>query len=472
MEQLSANEDFNSRTKKLVEEVAIPASLVLRDIPDQWKDFSVFFSIHSDLAKTYAGQLMLLSSVNLVGRFCSNLFFPDSLSTVMAVMRFPFGSKSTLLESCIEIAGCVNPSMTTRVVVSKPSNCVTLGVNMEADVTINSDNWFSYLNWTNTSISYPESLNPFGPLFASCLGSAEVFRKLISALGAKGPLATRTLTKIRFSTLDFSCNDPVAINPPFPRNIDLGSVLFGGSGAVANGAASAIYFANGVRGSLTFLDDESVSLSNVSRYSLSTVSDIGKEKTLSLKEIFADSALSVHSLPIAVESLTPKDLDNFDVVVSMLDNRDHHRARIHMQNLLPKNVIHAATQGLALAIANINFLEGICMGCLFSPRLSEITTIADPICGGVTVQIKGQKEVAAAVSFVSAASGILAASELVKRSVRELNQFNLRNYLSLSLMSPDLADVRYRGKDKNCLCLCSEPIRHEAFKAKYFIKKN
>jgi hypothetical protein len=134
--------------------------------------------------------------------------------------------------------------------------------------------------------------------------------------------------------------------------------------------------------------------------------------------------------------------------------------------MLPERIIHAATQGLAIALANIDFLDGICLGCLFSPRQAEISTIADPSCGGVTIHVENRDEIAASVSFVSTMSGISAASELIKLSVPELNSFALRNYLSLSLMSPDLADVRFRAKDPNCVCLCSERFRQEAYKAK------
>jgi len=459
-------QEFQSRTKRLIEELTVRSSSDLQCTSGAWEELSVHFLIAPNWSADYAGQLMLLSSVNLIGRFCNNLSLPESLKKVRSKAAFAYGSGVDLLESCIDIATSINPTLKIRVVSSMPENAIALGIGAKADITITSDGWFSCLNCSQLSIPCRDNQNPFGPLIASCLGAAEIFRKLLSRLGAKGSIANRALSNIRFSALDYSCNDPLAVNPAFPESIDVGNILCCGSGAVTNGVAAALRFINGLTGSVTFLDDQNLELSNIGRYYLAKLTDVGQRKTQHLVRVFDNHSLSAHPLTMPVEAVTPLDLTRYKTVICALDNRDNNRGRIHLQNMLPERIIHAATQGLAIALANIDFLDGICLGCLFSPRQAEISTIADPSCGGVTIHVENRDEIAASVSFVSTMSGISAASELIKLSVPELNSFALRNYLSLSLMSPDLADVRFRAKDPNCVCLCSERFRQEAYKAK------
>lgn len=429
-----------------------------------WDEFSVAFSVTPEWAHSGVGQLMLISGVNLVGRFCRKLTFQKSLSDVKRIVPFPLiGVGGNLLESCLEIARSINPTMETRVVDSPQDVGVCLNIGGCSDITIASDGWFAYLNWYKTPIAVSDDQNPFGALMASCMGSAEVFRRLLDRIGTKGSIAQRKLRDVRFSTLDYSSVGFMLLNPPFPEKVILGDVLFVGCGAVSNGAIGALYQVNNLNGSFGLLDDETISLSNIGRYYVATTSDVGKRKPDVLGERLLKQNHRAHVIYTPVESLTTEDVNRYSFVFSGLDNRNNNRARFFLQNLLPSRIVHAATQGLGVAVANIDFAHSACLGCLYSPRAYEITTISDPSCGGVVLNL-GNTSVSASVSFVSTACGVLAASELIKLAVPELREFALDNYLSLSLMSPDLADVRHRNKESHCICLCSEPFRQQAFR--------
>jgi len=367
MESAINNQEFYSRTKTLIDEVSI-SSEISSTIPLQWDEFTVCISIEPAWSNTYAGQLMLLSSINMIGRFCNRLFFDDSLSKVKPIIQFPIGFANNMLDNCINIARNINPFSSVGAISSWPKDAVTFGVGVEADITIASNNWLSYLNWNEHQLAIDLNQNPFGPMFASCLGSAEVFRKLISRLGGRGPTAHRSLSNIQYSTLDYSCNDPLIINPSFPSFVDIGNILIAGSGAVANGIMAALYMTNNVKGIAIPVDDEKIDLSNVSRYSLTTLADVGKEKTSLIARLFQGSKMTISPINNTVESITSMDMNKYDIVISALDNRNNNSARIYLQNLLPKYLIHAATHGLSVAVANINYLDGICLGCLFSPR--------------------------------------------------------------------------------------------------------
>jgi hypothetical protein len=201
-----------------------------------------------------------------------------------------------------------------------------------------------------------------------------------------------------------------------------------------------------------------------------TLFDVGQPKPLVLQNRFKRKPISVELFCFPVQSLPTETFDSYGIIFSGLDNRNDNEARFFLQNSLPYRIVHAATQGLAVSIANIKFDHGICLGCLFSPRPGTVSLVPDSVCGGVVLKT-AQQEIAASVSFVSAASGILSASELVKLNVPELKGFALNNYLSLSMMSPDLADVHHRKKDESCLCLCSEEIRLQAYRSKHVNRK-
>jgi molybdopterin/thiamine biosynthesis adenylyltransferase len=406
----------------------------------------------------------------MIARFCNNLCLQSSLSSVRRIVDFPSCCHSTLLDSCLESAALTNPQLTLRVSDARPQDCISITIGGNSEVSISSKGWFVYLNWTRSRVDPDDDLNPFGALLASCFGSAEIFRILIRRIGVKGAIAQRRLENIRFSALDYSYNSPVPLNPSLPSSIDVGSVLFVGCGAVTNGAMSVLYQLPALQATFGLVDDETTSYSNVERYVMSYLPDVGKAKPVVLQERFTGKQVSITPLCISVESLPTEMIDQYDIVFSGLDNRNGNQARFVLQNALPYRIVHAATQGLGISVASIGFMEGICLGCLFSPRPGERELVLDSVCGGVILQTP-QLPFAASTSFVSATCGILAASELVKLTSPELRGFALNNYLSLSVMSPDLADSQLRVKDPHCLCLCSDKIRHCAFETKHIRKR-
>lgn len=455
------NDSFESRTRKLIKDVGGTESTALDGALDE---LAVHISAADDWISTPACQMMFLSTINLVGRFCHNISFHRSLAGVSTIVDFPLADELTLGDTAASLGSKINPRMNLSPVSECPTAAVRLGIGTPAEISISSSGWYAYLNWRRTIIGPSCDLNPFGPLMASCFASAEVFRQLIRNLGVKGSVAQRSLRDIRFSTLDCTSTDFLAFNPPFPSNIEIGAVLFSGCGAVAHGAVAALSQIHNLTGKCTFLDDELISASNVSRYFMSSLTDIGRQKPGVLVGSLAGTSVEVTSLYAPLETLSQKDIRRYSCVISGLDNRNKNSSRFHLQSHLPRWIIHTATHGLSIAVANIDFAHGACLGCLFSPRTEDLIAVPDPMCGGVILK-SNDEGIAASVSFVSAASGILAASELVKRSVPELTSFTLDNYLSMSMMSPDLADIRRREKDRGCLCLCSEEYTQRAFQS-------
>ena len=83
------------------------------------------------------------------------------------------------------------------------------------------------------------------------------------------------------------------------------------------------------------------------------------------------------------------------------------------------------------------------------------------------MQLTENENVAASISFVSALSGVLAASELLIHSASRLRKYSLRNYFSLRTTSPRFAETLFRRKEENCIAMCNEPFRQKVFSQKY-----
>ncbi len=459
--------NFHSRTEQLINETMGNQEVEDSFKQKAWRNFRVAVRISSQAANTYAGQLMLLSTVNLVGRYCDNLYLPESLHGVDCIVPFYIGRNLDLLERCVQVFESINPLANAEAGNAGPEKAVSIGISSDAEIVIGSDNWISYISSDARDAPLIDNRNPFGPIFASCLGSAETFRRLLQAIGATGVSMRNRTQAVSFSVLEGHSVTLHNQNPEFPRGVSTGKILLAGCGAVGNGIVSALALMGDLHGSVTLLDDEALEESNVSRYAATTLSDIGNSKVCILGDALRRDTISITPLVASVESLTDSTVMSYDTIVSALDNRSNHQSRIFLQNLLPKRIIHAATQGLAAAVANIDFIHGACLGCLFYPRKEHLTLVQDPDCGGVVVKTKEGNKHAAAVSFVSAASGILAAAEVIKLSIPELRPFSLNNYLNMSLMSPELADVRFLEKDPHCVCLCSQPFKQRAYARRY-----
>lgn len=463
--------DFYSRTEQLINETVgnqeIEKSLKRR----LWSGFRVAMRISEQALSTYAGQIMLLSTVNLVGRFCDNIYFPDSLRGIRCIVPFFIGEDIDLLQRCIEVFNSINPLASADTGSAEPAEAISIGVSSDADIVMGSHNWISYVSPNARNAPLTDSRNPFGPLFASCLASAEAFRRLLKVISGRGTSTRDRTQHLSFSVLEGQPVTQQSHNPDLSHGVNIGNILLAGCGAVGNGIASALALMDHLQGSVTLLDDEDLEQSNVSRYATTKLNDVGNPKVDILAEILRTDTVSASPLVASIESLTDSTVSDFDLILSALDNRNNHQSRIYLQNLLPQRIIHAATQGLAVAVANIDFIHGACLGCLFYPRKEQLTLVQDPDCGGVVVRTKEGNEHAAAVSFVSAASGILAAAEVIKLSIHELGPLSLNNYLNMSLLSPELADVRFLEKDSHCVCLCGQPFKQNAYNKRYSIKK-
>jgi hypothetical protein len=194
---------------------------------------------------------------------------------------------------------------------------------------------------------------PFGPGVAACLAAANVFRR--SFLGADAPLDTDS----RFSAYtlgDDSRSGPGSVE----LTLGAGDALIG-AGAIGNGVLWALR-AFTLRGSLDVVDPQAVELSNLQRYVLGEITDVGAAKTGVAQRAVGQSSISPSPTPFAEFAAAQR--YGLGTVMVALDSAHDRRA---VQSSLPRRVINAWTQQGDLGVSvHASFgSRGACVECLY-----------------------------------------------------------------------------------------------------------
>ena len=313
-------------------------------------------------------------------------------------------------------------------------------------------------------IPMTDDTNPFGALVAGCLGTGEIFKYL----GNMADDAGSYLTDFCFSSYDFLCHDIKTgykkeflekSNPRIPDNIYLEELVVAGCGAVGHAFGQSIYSLERVQAALTVIDrdvndhgdSENIESTNLARYILANNNDLDKPKAKTLSErLGTKKGLDVDYSDQDFHEWSGTHDKKIQHIVSCVDNN---RARHAIQEQLAKNLHGGSSDGLRSQISMYDMSANIqCLKC--SNPISEISDeklleklskmsdserleqckileldhekitamISDPKCGtldmGALKKFPGLwqgKEFS--VNFVTALSGILLASEIIKINV-------------------------------------------------------
>ena len=477
----------------------------------KFDDFGVAISLDKKLANSRNGQLMGLAVLNNVSRYARRIF----LDVVPVTRRIdvPHSASNDFATSLLEFAKSIDPALIVSPRVLGSDNLdalVAIGssqLSSDFGVTINSKGWLAELTQEPVLDYITEDSNPIGAFAASALASAEVFKQILRKSGSTNRTVGTRTQHVLFSALDYSVNSRNPVNPELPSTIEMGDALLVGAGAVGCSFIFTLGYIKEMQGDLTVIDYDRIDESNLNRYLIACHADIGKQKV----DVASDFLISkILTRPISARYEDYKKTTNsskFDLVVSTVDNN---HAREQIQSDLPRLVLHGATHEQMFVVSKHDFVNGACLGCLFfkqelgyGEQVSEETGIpieevdrvlstngtfteghaqtiarerggdakrlssfvglpfkevyAKEICGMLRIQI-GTASAAATVSFVSAMPGILLAGELIKDRVRELKDYRLSNYFTMSLFSPLAGQLMFRQKDPRCSCLCGEQI--------------
>src|ERR1044072_3998855 len=228
------------------------------------------------------GKLALELAINLLTRLYPRIaILPDGARAEVAV------------ESLVVVAHSINPEIEISADAAAVAAVLAAGgseVKMSAPVVyMGSDGWVARIS-SKAPVGSGDSLNPFGSGAAACFGAANIFRLLFGAHlpGGEGDQA------FFLSLLGYDPRSSEPYNPSL-KPVDLGESHLVGLGAVGNGAVWALARVPELSGVLHLIDHETVELSNLQRYVLTTQGDVDGHKALLAPRQFAGT--KVEALP-------------------------------------------------------------------------------------------------------------------------------------------------------------------------------
>ncbi|WP_263379545.1 HesA/MoeB/ThiF family protein [Granulicella paludicola] len=353
-------------------------------------------------------------------------------------------------------------------------------------------------------------VNPYAATAAAALAWSEVFRRVFLQRSAD--------RDVSLSLLDFT--ESSGKNLPLSA-ASIGEVLFVGVGAVGNAAIWAMSRDEVTSGSLTLVDHETVSLSNLQRYTLAETSDVDEPKVVLAERILRSSHFSVKSIQSTLQGYVANGHQLPTTCIS-LDNVDGRRTG---QALLPRLLVNGWTGDGSLGASWHAFDNGqACLACLYHPHgqglsavqqaamafglkeeravqlwltrsplsgeerrhaakklgvppnalvawkdrpLAELYT--DVVCGAVPIDLPGVKNVEVVpLAHQSVLAGALMAAELLKRTQPALSDLAQKEPLISwddVLQAPPKSWLRPRPRELGCIC--GDPVYQEVYRERW-----
>ncbi len=206
------------------------------------------------------------------------------------------------------------------------------------------------------------STNMLASLAAAAIGAAAIFRRVFAELLPQGRTSAEPG---QFNVLTHETAATAV--PDLPRDIPLGRVHLVGAGAVGQAAIYALARVSAT-GSITVVDPEAITLSNLQRYILTLDSDEGASKCAIAERALVGTRLEC----VRVEGEWSIDLletESADVICAAVDTED---ARIGLQASLPRRVYNAWTQPADIGWSrHERFGVDPCTACLYWPTGSR-----------------------------------------------------------------------------------------------------
>jgi molybdopterin/thiamine biosynthesis adenylyltransferase len=224
--------------------------------------------------------------------------------------------------------------------------------------TINSNGWVARVTSGNKELPGECDLtNPIGALAAACLGTGEVFKRLIRLRSERGELLngfSYSLRTYRHSTGD--------CGPELPLDLHA-DLLVVGAGAIGNGLVhliSQLHFS----GRITIVDSQEFGVENLGTCILIGPGDLARPKADALAGYLREAAIDAQGFHMPFERFVRKSRTVPAIVINGLDNLD---ARHEVQrSLWPDVVIDGAIGDFTCQVSRHPWPDDIaCLVCLF-----------------------------------------------------------------------------------------------------------
>ena len=353
----------------------------------------------------------------------------------------------------------------------------------------------------------------FGPLYAACMGAAQVLLHLLNGIGA----AYQPMAPFNFSLLDLLSSGADCVTP---KPIFIQETHLVGVGAVGSAAIYTLAHLDDIAGVLHLIDNERVDKSNLNRYVLMRRRDIGRWKVDIANAALHGTSIKAVPYPGAFSSYAYEYGDSTNLLLSPVDSKEGRR---RLAKMLPRRVINAATRETTVTVSTHGFADGkACLHCLYMTQqnkasheeimaadmglppamVQELVGTNAPLDAQIVARIEQYRgvepgkwsdrvglpidsfyiravcgeaalplptaSVIAPLSFVSASAGVLLAAELVKVGHPELSSQALDNHFSVdTLHRPNPMFRRRHPQEPSGRCICWDPDYIEVYSQKY-----
>ncbi|MEG8027655.1 E2 ligase fold family C protein [Sphingomonas aerolata] len=474
---------------------------------------------------TAEGSLEARRTLDLSARLAARLY-PN-----MRIL--PLHRGSDLADELTRLVKAINPAITLANGQPHGLREVALVVGStrhQANVVVyaGSEGWIAKVS-TSGPVGSVNSGNPFGAGAAACLGMANVFRAVFADLLPHAGLDDDAA----LSLLNFETGTRAA-NLDLGASVDIAAVQLVGVGAVGNAFLWSIARVPGIVGTLHPVDHETVELSNLQRYVLTTMADDEAVKiTLAKRELAGSRLKVVPSRGTWSDHVGRSAGARYDLVAVALDSA---RDRILVQSSLPRRIVNAWTQDGDLGISRHGFDgEQACLACLYLPhgkrrsldeivagelgldhetykmRLRDMLVVSSPVgeafarevaaagghdpaplmahaglplrafrqravCGGLVMRAGDGSgaDVEVPLAFQSALAGVMLAAEVVaeRTGIREVRPAT-RSVVDLlrPLTSRPTFNVLKRASVA-VRCICEDPDWQDAYRVKWLLPQD
>ena len=330
----------------------------------------VTVALHAEglLADTAAGTAQYLYAANLAARLYPRL-----------ALTGPTG----LVEAAATLAMSINPSIDLDVTGATTSGTIapTVKVRLGGGISTGdgpvvhaaADGWNVHLDDAPASGGNRAAPTPFAALAAAALAMGEAFRTVFAPeLGDRGRTGPQP-ARLNLVTLGSPTSDV-----PLPARFDPLDATLVGAGAVGQAALHALRAADAV-GHLTVVDPETVTLSNLQRYVLTSDADVGQHKTDLARRLFNGTNATIDPVTTRWGADQRTGPGHRTVLVAL----DSAAARLAVAASLPDRAYNAWTQPADIGWSwHEQFGLTPCLACLYypdRPRASTHELIADAL---------------------------------------------------------------------------------------------
>ena len=227
-----------------------------------------------ELARKPQSQLLLSFAVNLLARLFPvvqdlRIVLPENVPLVADVPRWTARTLSDHLQRFLEALAPPLCWTFEREVTEEVSSALVVGdvrPPCEQTVYVGSDGWEASVS-PAAAVPVGVGVNPVGAYTAACLGTSEVWKRLLRTHGDlfPGTPPIPSDTPITFSSFTYVTSQGQP-NPALPSPLDLGRLTIVGLGAGGGAAAYTLSSIRTLKGTITQVEPDEITAPNLNRY--------------------------------------------------------------------------------------------------------------------------------------------------------------------------------------------------------------